>query len=441
MKKTNKYSKILFIIILLILLTPFLYQLSRLPDISKLNGDIKLEKKAEFSWATWFAEDYQKQQEKYVNQKFGFRSTFVRINNQIAFSLYGKAKANGVIIGKKNYLYEEAYIRAYFGNDFIGKEKIDEKISKIKAIQDVLKKKNKDLIIIFAAGKGSFYPEYIPDSFITEKTITNYDYYLQRVKEENINHIDFNLWFREMKDTSTYLLYPKTGIHWSKYGMVLVADSLIKYIEDMRQIDMPDFYWLDIELAHDNPNTTDRDIEKGMNLLFRMPIKLMAYPKVIEFDEKNKTKPKVSVFADSYYWGLYNMGLSSKAFDNGQFWFYNKNVYTPNAKNKTKVSDINYKEAISNQDVIILMATDATLHKFAFGAIDDLYNFFVLGNEAKNTYDEEFWNKVKEKEKYIRKSGDWFDLIKKEAEEVNIPLDSMIRRHAIYVVQKEDKES
>ena len=439
MKKTNKLSKILYIIILIIMVTPLLYFLLGLPDISKLKGDIKNINEPKFSWESWFAEDYQKKQETYYNQKFGFRSTFVRINNQIAYSLFRKAKANGVIIGKKSYLYETSYIRAYFGKDFVGEEIIDDKIFKIKALQDTLKKLNKDLIVVFAAGKASFYPEYIPDSFITEKTISNYDYYIKRIKEENINHIDFNLWFRQMKDTATYLLYPKTGIHWTKYGMLLVSDSLIKYIEDMRNIDMPDLSWSDIIMAKDFPGS-DRDIEKGMNLLFRIPNNLMAYPQNIQFDEKNKTKPKVIVFADSFYWGLFNLGLSEKAFDKGQFWFYNKQVFIENFKNKHDASNMNYKDIMLKQDVFILMATDATLHKFAFGAIDNLYDFFVLGKSPLNTYDKEFWEKVKIKEQVIRNSKKWVNSLKKDAKEENITLDSMIRRHAIYIVKKKLNE-
>jgi hypothetical protein len=34
--------------------------------------------------------------------------------NQFAFHLFNKAKANGVIIGKENYLYEEKYINFYY---------------------------------------------------------------------------------------------------------------------------------------------------------------------------------------------------------------------------------------------------------------------------------------------------------------------------------------
>jgi hypothetical protein len=35
------------------------------------------------------------------------------MNNQLAFSLFNKAKANGAVVGKENYLYEENYIKAY----------------------------------------------------------------------------------------------------------------------------------------------------------------------------------------------------------------------------------------------------------------------------------------------------------------------------------------
>ena len=73
-----------------------------------------------FTKENWFNGKYQDTSSKYINDNFGFRNDFIRINNQRVFMLYNEARANGVIIGKDNYLYEYGYIVAALGNDYVG---------------------------------------------------------------------------------------------------------------------------------------------------------------------------------------------------------------------------------------------------------------------------------------------------------------------------------
>ena len=104
----------------------------------------------------------------------------------------------------------------------------------MKFISDTLQKLNKQLLFVFAPGKASFYPEYIPDKYLTQKGITNYQIFLEGIKQRGINHIDFKKWFSDNKYKSKYPLYPQHGVHWSTYGTALVTDSLIKKIEELR---------------------------------------------------------------------------------------------------------------------------------------------------------------------------------------------------------------
>ncbi|MDP4268221.1 MAG: hypothetical protein Q8880_12400, partial [Bacteroidota bacterium] len=238
----------MIIIIIIILLPIFQFYYNPI-KVKSLKGAVVLSENVKLSFKGWFSGDYQKKKEKYLNDNFGFRSDFVRINNQIKYSLFRQVNANGLIIGKNNYLYELNYIKAYYGMDFIGKDSIEHQLSKLKFIQDTLKKLNKNFILIFAAGKASFYPEYIPDEYKKQKSITNYEYMKMMADNKNINIIDFNNYFINNKNKSKYPLYPQYGIHWSNYGMCLVIDSLIKYIENKRGIDIPEFYWNDIEIT------------------------------------------------------------------------------------------------------------------------------------------------------------------------------------------------
>lgn len=55
------------------------------------------------------------------------------------------------------------------------------------------------VLLVFAASKGQFYPEYFPDSSNVVRTTTNYERHLKLANELGINFIDFNAYFYKIK--------------------------------------------------------------------------------------------------------------------------------------------------------------------------------------------------------------------------------------------------
>ncbi len=192
---------------------------------------------------------------------------------------------------------------------------------------DTLALLGKDLLVVIAPGKVTFYPEYIPDHLKGVISTTNYEAFVHLVKEDQFQLIDFNAWFVNQKTKSEYSLYPKTGIHWSRYAMDLVIDSLLSYIENKRNIDIPD-YIIGQPVLSEKLIDPNRDLEDDMNLLFDIPNQPMAYSDV-SYDEVGKENPTSIVISDSFFWGLYRKGLRKLAFNNEEFWFYNREIYTP----------------------------------------------------------------------------------------------------------------
>jgi len=374
MKKAGKNIRVLlFLGIMFLLIVPFVQNKFEFVKLDPLFGDIKIPERSYLKFKDWFSGDYQQHTEKYLNETFGFRNFFVRMNNQIAYDLFGKTSAKQVVIGKNNMMFEESYIKAYYGSDFIGKDSIMHRMQKLKFIQDTLSKLNKSLIIIFAPGKASFFPEFIPDSCKTTKNITNYDYHIKLAQEYGLNYLDFNRYFIDHKHTSKYPLYPKCGIHWSYYGACLVADSIIHYIEGLRHINMPHLYWNDVEIA--NPKEGDNDIGDGMNLLFGINPGKLAYPKLKFQSDSGKTKPTVMVVSDSYYWVMYGFGIN-RTFGNNHFYFYGKKIYPESFKSTLEIKQVNFAEQIAQHEVIIIMATEPTLRDMGWGFIEKLYDLY-----------------------------------------------------------------
>ncbi|NLK15043.1 MAG: hypothetical protein GX311_01445 [Bacteroidales bacterium] len=419
-------------LILALLLAPLFQAKFDIVKLKPLKGAITEPVKNSFNFNDWFSGTYQEQREKYLNETFGFRSSLLRLSNQIAFSFFNKPRASGVIIGKNKYLYEENYIKAYHGTDYIGYDSIMNRMQRLKYVQDTLSKLDKNIILIFAAGKGSFYPEYFPDEYITEKKTTNYETHLQLAQQLGISHIDFNSYFIENKSKSPYPLYPQYGIHWSYYGMCLAADSIIRYIENARNIDMPNLYWDQIEITQ--PKKGDYDIADGMNLLVKLKTFNMAYPNIKFQSDSAKIKPTVLVISDSFYWGMYNMGITS-AFSNSHFWFYNKQIYPNNDNTPTETSIFDLKDEIDKHDVIIIMATEATLPALGWGFIENVYNHFK-GIKSKEKFDAEFQTKVTNLRNQIKRDKEWLKKIEEKAASRKISVDSMLTIDAIWMIER-----
>lgn len=365
------YHKILFVFILMVMLVPFIQGTFNIFKIRGLKGDIELAPNAPFNLDAFTKVDFQQKKEKYFNDHFGFRNDAIRVRNQIYFSFFNKAKAKGVIIGKDYYLYEENYIKAYFGSDFVGEDSIKVRLQKLKFVQDALEKKGKTLLFIIAPGKGSYYPEFIPDEYFKQKKNTsNYEVYCKYLKELNIKNIDFNSYFIKQKNTSPYPLYPKYGIHWSHYGSCIAADSIIRYIEKSRNIDMSNLTWkkVQVENAHD----IDVDIAKGMNLMYDTKFEKMAYPLLEENQDSTKTKPHLVLIGDSFHWPLIDVGIL-KSFANFNYWYYNKEVYHSKYENPTPIEKIDFMKQINQNDVFVILSTDANLPNAGWGFIEQAY--------------------------------------------------------------------
>ncbi|MCL2247271.1 MAG: hypothetical protein FWC10_09230 [Lentimicrobiaceae bacterium] len=363
-------------ILLIILLSLFVLQFSQYQfswiKLKPLDGYYIDTTNIGFTWKDWFSTAYQEKEDNYLKDHFGFRSFFIRLNHQWRFSLFNKAKTQWVTIGKENYLFEERYIDTWFGSDYIGRDSIEQRINKLKILQDTLNNMGKKIITVLAPGKGSFFPEFIPDTHAREKGVTNIDIYRECIEKYQINCIDFHQFFIDNKNSSLYPLYPQYDIHWSYYGMCLALDSMVRYIEKLNKISMPHVYWETVKISQP-PKDYDCGIAKAMNLLFQPRTFNMAYPELQFEPAEGKTKPSLLVVADSFYWGIFGMGLEN-LFTNDSFWYYNKEIYRNNDAAHT--DEVNLRDEIMKYDIIMILCTDANLSHLGWEFIENCYNVF-----------------------------------------------------------------
>ncbi|PBQ32140.1 hypothetical protein CNR22_10270 [Sphingobacteriaceae bacterium] len=427
-EKIERSGKIIILFgLLAFLFIPLIQNVTHIKKYEKpLEGAFYPESDTDISWLNWFSGDYQAQKDKFIKENFGLHNYYIRLICQINFSLFKKASVSYVVVGKENYLYETGYIDAYYGRDFIGQAKVDNYINKLKRIQDTLEKQNKLIFAVFAPGKACFYPEFIPDNYKSEKTISNYQAFRDAAFNKGLNHIDFYKFFQDQKIKSKYPLYPQLGIHWSNYGAILAFDSMVHYTEKKLDIALADIQLTNIELS-DSLRNTDDDAIRSLNLYKNPKTFKMAYPDLkVNYDSLKHKKLRLLVISDSFWWYIYSTGLPDNIFAPARFWYYNKEMYPESFTSPVHVSEVDYAAKIREADVIIIMHAEATLHKFGGGFVDMCYDTYYKPNKRK-----EELQAIKEK---IRSTPAWFKEVSEKAQNSGLEVDSMLTLDAIYML-------
>jgi hypothetical protein len=376
MKKTGLNTAFAFIILLLAL--PAVQMQFHFFNELTLDGAFTLTEKPVFDKGKWMNGAYQGEMETYLKDHSGFRNFLVKLQNQVDFSFFRQANAEGAVIGKNNQLFEYDYIRSWLAIDYPGDSFLDKKLQRMKYVQEYLKReKNIDLVFVFEPGKASFYPKYLPEKYSRLKSgPSTYERYRKRAAETGIDFIDFQEYFLKLKPGSEFPLFPRYGTHWSVFGMRFAADSLLNLIEKKRGITLTEVSADTTETSY-IPRDTDDDVLKTMNLLFHKQGELLAYPKLVIDTLHPGEKPMVLVIADSYYWNIFNTRIPKYVFANQAFWYFNTLVYPDHYLAPTYTKNVNLKEEVEKQQVIFVMITERFLHKCDWRFVDQLYALYT----------------------------------------------------------------
>lgn len=400
--------------------------------IKPLKGAFNAVPDTSFSTSGWFSGRFQEIKNDYLNQNFGLRNYYVRLNNQIDYDLFNLANVDKVVKGKGNFLFESNYIDAYYGNNFIGKEELLNRVNKLKELQTLLASNNIDLEILLLPSKASFFPEFIPDNWVYEKKLNNYEYMVELFKKVKVKHIDYSAWFRDLKNTTPYDLYPQTGIHWSNYGALIATDSLRKNIEHNVNLNLKEFVINNIAIS-DSLIDPDKDIEDAMNLFSPINKLPMPYASYYWKEEENITMPKALFIGDSYFWNIYYQGLTVNMFTDCKFWYYNQTVY-PENESIREVTKLNFSEEVKKQRIIVLMATESNIHDIGWGFVDKaLAEFKSSVGKGDCGLNRELYIKVISEQ--IKQNAQWMNDIKRKATENKVSIDEMVKLDAMYVFE------
>jgi hypothetical protein len=109
-------------------------------------------------------------------------------------------------------------------------------------------------------------------------------------------------------------------------------------------------------------------------------------------------------------------------------WYYDKEVYPMQRIKPMNTAQIDLDQAISRQDVVILMETNAGYGNLGFGFVDRAYEYYYPGK-----------TRIRQLEKSFRSNPEMMALLRKKAKEQNLPLDAIVLTDAIFIYNSELK--
>lgn len=395
-----------------------------------LTGILISDEKPELSRENWFNGSYQKESDDYHNDHWALKEFMVRANNQLYYDLFRQIRVNGFVSGKEDYVFSEGYIFAAFGDDLVPEQQLRELMRKARVVQDSLAAKGIDLLFVYAPGKGSFCREYVQDKYVHPYPHTNHAQFLKLSQEYGIQHLDLLSHFEKLKTSSPYPLFPKFGHHWSYYGACMAADTILHHIEFLQARDLPDLSWETVEVV-DSARSRDADVLKSMNLMTAPEQQMkLAYPQLLFEQDSIKNNTRVLTISDSYWYDQVYMGIPQNCFAGGQFWYYyNKVIPSPRPGEKVEVWQLDLKQEIESNRVVMLLYSDGNLPKFGNRFIHDAYDLYT--NPAAYRERSAREKQINTFAKEIRESPFLLKKATANSESLAIPLDSAIRLEAM----------
>ena len=438
--KNRKTNTIQFIILMVFSVAMLIQGFTHLIPM-QLSGYSEEAKPVELSFKTYSDGSYQDYLSEYAKNDGGFRELFIRAYNQYLYSCFKEFSNENVLAGEHDELYLKMYLdeisgqtlRKVFGTMDAFKEAAQRNLDKTLVLIDSLQRHGTELLIIEAPSKTHVYPEFMPKRYreiYEAEPFSIQEYYVELYKENHINHIDFLSYFKSIKDEFPYPLYSLYGTHWAESMVPFVADSILRKIEEILDVELPH-----IEIVDQNITSTyskqDGELENLTNLVFPLPKPALPQPVFRLSDTIGKSKPNVLVVADSYFIQLHESCFVD-CFNQLEYWKYNREVFDKNVTFKSDI--VTYTDAydvIDNADIVIIMSTAPYAYNYLFGFCGSVNDYFEdAGGKLMEM-------KIEGLIEYIKSTPEWYESIKKQAEEKNVPIEDMLRSNAIYTINME----
>lgn len=348
-------------------------------ELQPLNGvTTDKQERPRLSLSSWFDRSFQSSYQRWLDARVGFRPLFVRVANQVDFSVFRdtascrKGEGTGIIVGSDNWLYQEMMVHCVWGPDDLSPGVFDQRAADLAALQRFLNGQGTALACVVAPSKPAVYPEYVPQRYLGWRqpdVPSRHERMVTALRAHNVPHVDgLDLFLREKARLATPM-FPRGGAHWTYHGAYLVLEQLFDVADPQLPHPLP--RPSSVETVVGPPEGTDRDLADLLNILRPSVTDTPTARVQLEPPDHDPADlPKVLISGDSFAWTLTHLlhegGLSREIYV-----CYYDNSHVNRMPRSTKVPVGNSPEAwrafLADIDLVIVETTQAFLPKLGYG--------------------------------------------------------------------------
>jgi alginate O-acetyltransferase complex protein AlgJ len=339
----------------------------------------------DFTLQDWLSHRFQDNASKWFNRYFGARALFVRLGNQVNYSLFGTSYMNNqnnqtIIIGKQSQLYEVGYINDYCKLVHpMPLELAEAHVKEIAEIQDQLARRGIAFILLISPSKAAIYPEFFPDIFCSSHKSTNRDYenFIPLLDRYKINYVDGHTITFAAKAREQAPVFSQGGTHWNDLGAYYAAERLLKMIETLTSQSIGRLSLQHLEIDH-TPTGRDKDLAEILNLMFPPYNYLVPRPTIVREGPAYHLGKAVWV-GGSFIWAILDILNGTNIFQTMDAYYYYKLLlksYPAKTSRQIDVSQIDWDKDILTSQVLVLETNETNFSpKYLTAFLSDILRY------------------------------------------------------------------
>lgn len=367
------------IFFVIVLLMPVLQRSLKILPRMQLHGVQVEAKKPDMTWKTWMDGSFQRDYEKYFNQRQGLRAHLISLHNQIHYQLFNTVadgRGTALVLGENGFIYERPYIDLYNKSNKHSIESLRSIARQVRFLQDELHKIGVAFLLVISPSKVEIYPEHVPEGLLKpgrKHRFSTYDEFVPILREQGVELIDAKEAFIHWKRTEQYPLFPKTGTHWNYVGAGRVVGLIMESLSRQLGKSFPGLELVNVR-CDDVIQGDDNDLGFLLNLWTWKQIAGVQYHPVFHRSAGNeKDKPDILIVGDSFCHTLVDILHDNELVEDTDLFFYFKRLFDSQL-DETGISirrdNLDWWGDIFRHDAIILQLNEYWLPKVGFGFLE-----------------------------------------------------------------------
>ncbi len=340
-----------------------------LPSLfSQLKGATTPPPRPEWTWSALRSGKTMQALAAWVDANLGLRSLWVRLDNQIDYSLFGQIAKRGdgtrLVRAPGDWLYERQYIEFATNKSILTPEESARRVARMRRVEEKLARRGIPLLYVVAPSKASVYPEHIPAEFHRtrkpEQIETSWEVGSRSLPGSGVSLVDGPALYARWKQEGVPDLFARSGTHWSYVSALRIWDEIRASLNPRLKRPIP-------ALRHEplrpgRPQGNDRDLLDLANLLVSRPYEhSLPKPAMIPQTEVPAADlPRILWVHDSFGWVLIEELYDAKAArpSHSLYYFATEMKIPGGVPTERKIAEIDWPAYLRDYDAVVLVWTE-----------------------------------------------------------------------------------